>query len=123
MTTEQAFEKWLKDEGWPGNGKPYVSAEFAFEAGFEAACLQEAKAEASRYEKAIEVLREVEWSEDDGTECPLCKGWSPHYFEGKEIPGQVKHRVGHKPDCKLAAILKEAGPVAVTPTPLEETKG
>ena len=51
----------------------------------------------TRLAEAREVLKEVEWSED---QCPYCKGWEPHPVNSGIV------FVGHASDCKLAKCLE-----------------
>jgi hypothetical protein len=49
--------------------------------------------------EALEELRRLEWYDHYGLEndrCLVCKGWSLTSDEEK---------LGHKPDCRLAALL------------------
>jgi hypothetical protein len=68
------------------------------ERGVVVACTRRAEASEARAQRAVEVLRDVEWSDNSGGEyapcCPAC-GW-------------VTNDAGkHRPDCALAAVLKE----------------
>jgi len=68
------------------------------ERGVVVACTRRAEAAEARAQRAVEVLRDVEWSDNSGEEyapcCPAC-GW-------------VTNDAGkHRPGCALAAVLAE----------------
>ncbi len=60
-----------------------------------------------RLDRALALLREVEWVEGTGevgpqVTCPVCSGEKPWVDPEHDVP-----RGGHAPDCKLAALLEE----------------
>lgn len=76
----------------------------------------------SERETLLALLRRIEWSGDHGTDsavgwpvCPACGGASPRgdarYTGDAESWARFNHRrVGHAPDCALAAAIGSAGP-------------
>lgn len=59
-------------------------------------------------EEMLAVLRKVEWSATRGTyeqeACPVCG--AGRYDPPEPGPLRDDNRVGHAPDCRLAALLK-----------------
>ena len=55
-------------------------------------------------EALLSLLREVEWTGNvhgDSYLCPLCDGQDPEHHD------DLDRHAGHRPDCRLAAALRE----------------
>lgn len=71
----EAIERWQKEDLW----RAYCSA-------------------SRDLSEAVKLLKDIEW----GTECvcPLCVGFDPVMREGAP-----KRLLGHRPNCRLSALL------------------
>lgn len=60
--------------------------------------IAELEAQAAIGRRAVEMLRAFEWSAGGGGYCPSCSEHVPI----------ISGRLGHKPDCRLGAFLRDA---------------
>jgi hypothetical protein len=57
------------------------------------------------HDRMVETLKRLEWCLYYGTACPVCEQTNPNSLQA-QIWGS--RYIGHKPDCELAVLIKEA---------------